>query len=267
MLRKQTMLFPDGATTSELFRELIKCKDDPVYFIKTYCTVVHPVMGSVPLSLYDYQEDAIRTYNSNKRVIQLSSCQTGKTSVLVGYVLWYAIFNPHKTILFTSPNLTQSSETRNRFRLMLAKLPNWMKDSLQLNPVVDNRREIMFSHYSSVLFHNMDNHTGRGLNISMLVCDEFALADSSVQHEFYASILPAIGQNSKIIIASGKSPSKTPTFFDKLWAESSRYGHPYAHIAWNWDIVPGRNPEWMESMRKVIGEDQWCVEFEVEDTI
>ena len=64
--------------TKEMMAEYIKCKLDPIYFIKTYVKVIHPDRGIVPMELYDYQEDMIRTYHTNKMVAVLTSRQQGK---------------------------------------------------------------------------------------------------------------------------------------------------------------------------------------------
>lgn len=58
--------------------ELRRCMDSPVYFIKTYCEIQHPLRGSIPFELYGYQEKMLVTYKDNKQVIVLSARQTGK---------------------------------------------------------------------------------------------------------------------------------------------------------------------------------------------
>jgi hypothetical protein len=59
-------------------KELQRCSTDPIYFIKTYCQIQHPTYGSIPFSLYPYQEDMIRAYQENRQVVVLSARQTGK---------------------------------------------------------------------------------------------------------------------------------------------------------------------------------------------
>ena len=74
-------LKPQGsetAYTQEMLDEIIKCKNDPIYFIKNYIKVIHPDRGLVLMELYEYQERMIRAYHENKRVIFLTSRQQGK---------------------------------------------------------------------------------------------------------------------------------------------------------------------------------------------
>lgn len=62
----------------EHIQELKKCSEDPIYFIKNYCQVQHPVKGAVPFKLYPYQEHMIRAYHSQRQIVVLSARQTGK---------------------------------------------------------------------------------------------------------------------------------------------------------------------------------------------
>jgi len=40
-------------------KEYAKCAQDPVYFMKKYCTIRHPKRGLLKFDLYDFQEDAV----------------------------------------------------------------------------------------------------------------------------------------------------------------------------------------------------------------
>ena len=37
-------------------REYLKCEQDPVHFMRKYCTIQHPTKGKVKFELYAYQE-------------------------------------------------------------------------------------------------------------------------------------------------------------------------------------------------------------------
>lgn len=64
--------------TKEDIRELMKCAQDPIHFIKNYIKVDHPIKGSIPFELYDYQENMVRLFESGRFSIVLSARQTGK---------------------------------------------------------------------------------------------------------------------------------------------------------------------------------------------
>lgn len=64
--------------TREQMLELLRCANDPAYFIKTYVYIKHAKRGKIKFDMYDYQEDMVRKYNSERFNIVLSARQTGK---------------------------------------------------------------------------------------------------------------------------------------------------------------------------------------------
>ena len=40
-------------------REYLKCADDPVHFMRKYCTIQHPKRGKVKFDLYPFQEKCL----------------------------------------------------------------------------------------------------------------------------------------------------------------------------------------------------------------
>ena len=68
--------------TPEQLRELKKCSEDVIYFVKTYCKIQHPVKGEIPFELYPYQEHMLRTFAGERLTVVLSARQTGKALAL-----------------------------------------------------------------------------------------------------------------------------------------------------------------------------------------
>lgn len=66
------------AFTQAEVNEWRKCACDPVYFVKTYCKVIHVDRGLIPFELFDYQEEIIRTYTRERKVIVKLPRQMGK---------------------------------------------------------------------------------------------------------------------------------------------------------------------------------------------
>lgn len=64
-------------TQSEI-DELIKCRDDPVYFFSTYVKIVHLDKGLVHFEPYDYQKDIVQMMSENRFSIFLMPRQMGK---------------------------------------------------------------------------------------------------------------------------------------------------------------------------------------------
>ena len=58
--------------------EYVRCSQDPVYFIKNYVKIISLDKGTIPFSLYDFQEDMIETVHRNRFVIAKCPSQSGK---------------------------------------------------------------------------------------------------------------------------------------------------------------------------------------------
>ena len=53
-------------------QEYLKCAKDPVYFLKKYAVIQHPLKGKVPFALYPFQEKSINDFKSNNYNIILN---------------------------------------------------------------------------------------------------------------------------------------------------------------------------------------------------
>lgn len=64
--------------TKEQIEEYIKCKEDPIYFIKNYIKIISLDKGLINFELFDYQINFIKTVHENRRVIGMFPRQMGK---------------------------------------------------------------------------------------------------------------------------------------------------------------------------------------------
>lgn len=64
--------------THEQVVELAKCMNDPIYFMCSYMKVQHPVRGSIPFEMYDYQKDAVKAFLDHDDCIVMLGRQMGK---------------------------------------------------------------------------------------------------------------------------------------------------------------------------------------------
>ena len=46
-------------------REYLKCAQDPVHFMRKYCTIQHPKKGKVKFDLYPFQEKCLTEFKDN----------------------------------------------------------------------------------------------------------------------------------------------------------------------------------------------------------
>ena len=52
--------------TQEQILEFMRCKDDPVYFAKTYMKIISLDEGLIPFEMYDFQEKLIHNFHNNR---------------------------------------------------------------------------------------------------------------------------------------------------------------------------------------------------------
>lgn len=238
MLYRRTTLHPDGIPDELIKAEIAKCGEDPIYFITKYCKIVHPMLGSIPFELYPKQEAAINDYLTGLNILQLGDRQTGKTSLVAAYALWYAMIRPYKAVMFTSCNLASVYNARYTIKHMLDNLPSWLRPRLH----VDNKQELVFENMSSILFKTPMSHHVRGLSISLLICDEFAYVDDQQQSDFLNCVCPTLSStNSQMIITT--TPNPRSKHFPKLIQDviniSNKQSARYKYINnITWDKIP-----------------------------
>lgn len=64
--------------TEEQVTEYLKCAEDPIYFINTYCKIVTLDHGLQPFKLYDCQINKLKIIHENRKVILMEGRQQGK---------------------------------------------------------------------------------------------------------------------------------------------------------------------------------------------
>lgn len=246
--------------THEQIQELKRCIVDPKYFIRKYIKITHPMHGRIPFELYDYQEDLLDDYEKNQFNIVLSARQTGKTETSAAYLLWYAIFQEHKTILIVSKDSGGAKEIIKKIQDAYESLPNWLKPGIQEDNW--NKHTCGFDNNSRIMAETTTETSGRGLSISLLYCDEFAFVKHYIQSEFWNSIYPTLSTGGSCIITS--TPNGDTNLFAQLWRGAEAGTNSFEDTRIYWDQPPGRDEEFRRQKIADIGETRWLQEFECE---
>jgi len=233
--------------------ELAKCKKDPVYFIRTYVKVQHPVRGTVPFDLYEYQERFIRHMQDNRFTITLQPRQCGKTLTVAMFLLWYAMFNEDALLLIASKNQGHALEIAARVRFAYEELPNWIKCGLKYY----NRHNIEFDNGSRIISEATTEKTGRGLAITKIYLDELAFINPRIQQELWKSLTPTLSTGGSAIISS--TPNGDTELFASLWREANTEGdgkpgrNGYAPFQVDWREHPERSDDYWDTMVSQLG--------------
>ena len=245
--------------TQEQVDEFILCKDDPVYFIKNYIKIVTVDEGLVDFELWDFQEEMINKFNSDRFVICKMPRQTGKSTTIIAYLLHYVLFNEDVKVAILANKGVTARELLSRLQLAYEHLPLW----LQQGVVEWNKGNIELENGSKILASSTSSSAIRGGTFNIIFLDEFAFVPENIADEFFRAVYPTIssGNTTKVFIVS--TPNGMNMFY-KMWVDSTEGRSDYTPIDVHWSQVPGRDAEWKEQTIRNTSEDQFRVEFETE---
>ena len=235
--------------TKDEIEEYLKCADDPIYFIESYCKIVTLDHGLQPFKLYDCQKNKVKIIHENRKVILMEGRQQGKTTTSAAYILWYTLFQGSKTVAILANKATAAREVLYRYQIMYENLPTW----LQQGVTTWNKGDIALEN-GSIVFTAATSASGiRGKSVNLLYVDEAAIIPNNVAEQFFTSVYPTIsaGETTKILLSS------TPLGYNHFWkfwndAENDRNGFVNLFIPY-WDI-PGRDENWASEQRRLLGE-------------
>lgn len=245
--------------TEDQVHEFVLCSQDPIYFIERYVKIITLDKGFVSISLYPFQKQAINDINENRQVILKAGRQLGKTTMVVGYILWYILFNEDKFVAILANKAPTAREILNRIKIAYEALPLWLQQGVK----TWNKGDIELENNCRVMATSTASSAIRGYSISLLYLDEFAFVPSNIADEFFTSVYPTIssGTTSKILISS--TPNGMNHFY-RMWTEAVEGQSGFMHIEANWRQVPGRDQKWADDQRRVLGEEKYLQEVECE---
>lgn len=245
--------------TQEQVFEWYKCSQDPVYFVETYVKIVNIDKGLVNFNLYPYQSEIVTTAVENRFVICKMPRQCGKTTTIVGVMLWYILFHENYSVAILAHKLAQAREILSRIQLAYEHLPKWLQQGI----TEWNKGNIELENGSKILASATSSSAIRGGSFNLVYLDEFAFVENNMQEQFFASVYPTIssGSTSKVLITS--TPNGLNMFF-KLWTDSEEGKNDYKRIDVHWSQMPGRDEKWRQETIRNTSEDQFRVEFECE---
>lgn len=246
-------------TKAEL-EEYVKCSEDPIYFIESYVKIVTIDDGLIPIKLWKFQKDAIRACHNYNRFVYKAARQLGKTTTIAtGYLLWYALFNPDKTIGILAQKEKTAIEILSRIKTAYLNLPLWIQQGVE----EWNKQSIELENGSKILSESTSSGAIRGFTISLLYLDEFAFVPNNIAHDFLTSVYPTIssGKTSKIIISS--TPNGMNHFY-KMVTDAKFKRNGFKLLEHDWRARPDRDKKWEKDQRSVLGEEKFLQEMEGE---
>ena len=245
------------AFTEAQLKEFVKCGKNPIYFIENYVKVVSIDEGLVPFKLYPFQKEMIGTFHNNRFTICKLPRQSGKSTVLLAYLVHYLIYNETVNVAILANKAQTARDLLGRFQLAYEHLPEWMQQGV----VNWNKGSLELENGSKILASSTSASAVRGGSYNLIFLDEFAFVPSHIAEQFFSSVYPTItaGQTSKVMIVS--TPHGMNMFY-KLWQDAENKRNEFVPIEVHWSEVPGRDEKWREQTIKNTSEQQFLQEFE-----
>jgi len=245
--------------TKENIIEYGKCAEDPLYFIKNYVQIVSLDHGLVPFEMYGFQEGMVSTMHDNRFSIFKLPRQSGKSTIIISYLLHYALFNANVNIAVLANKSITARDILSRLQLAYENLPKWMQQGI----IAWNKGNIELENGSKIVAAATSSSAIRGGSYNIIFLDEFAFVPSNVAEQFFASVYPTItsGQNTKVIIVS--TPHGMNMFY-KIWVDAQERRNDYIATEVHWSEIPGRDEEWKKETIRNTSESQFNSEFECE---
>ena len=243
--------------------EYVKCRKDPVYFIKKYGKIRHPTKGLLSFELWDFQEETVQSFLDESYNIILKARQLGISSLCAAYAGWMATFFKNREIYILATKRDTATNLVDKVRVFLEAVPDWLKSEI----VIDNRQSLEMVNGSKIKSGATGSNAqdaARSEALSLLIIDEAAFIKS--MDTIWTAAQPTLATGGDCIVLS--SPNGIGNWFHKSYIEaeagiSERVGGKnisFKAITLPWSKHPERDEEWARDERKKIGDQAFAQE-------
>lgn len=152
--------------TPDMIKEIIKCKEDILYFAENYFYIQNLDKGKIKIPLWGFQKSLIKAMkeppNGKKHICILAARQMSKTTVMTIYLLHEFLFKKDYTIAILANREATAIEILGRIQMAYSLLPIWM----QRGVVVYNKKEVLLENGVRILASSTSSNSIRGYSIN-----------------------------------------------------------------------------------------------------
>ena len=228
-------------------QEYVKCALDPIYFMKEYCYIQHPVKGKMKFNLYPFQEKTLGALKDHDYNIILKARQLGISTLSAGYSLWLMNFHLDKNILVIATKQEVAKNLVTKVRVMHKELPNWLKQGC----VEDNKLSLRYKNGSQIKAISSTGEAGRSEALSLLIIDEAAFIKNI--DEIWGASQQTLATGGKCIALS--TPNGMGNWFHKTWSSAETGENNFNFIKLHWTVHPNRGQQWRDDQNSLLGPD------------
>lgn len=239
---------PTNKQIKEYFREeYVKCALDPIYFMRNYCYIQHPVQGKIKFDLYDFQERTLKDLKDNDYNVILKARQLGISTLTAGYSLWLMNFHNDKNILVIATKQEVAKNLVTKVRVMHKLSPDWLKQGC----VEDNKLSLRYKNGSQIKAISSTSEAGRSEALSLLVMDEAAFIKNI--DDIWAASQQTLATGGKCIALS--TPNGMGNWFHQTWVGAEEGTNNFNFIKLHWTVHPDRDKKWRADQNALLGPD------------
>lgn len=250
--------------TTEQLEEIKKCKDDFLYFLKTYLWIKHTSKGRIKWDHpYPFQEELGRALQNGDDVFVCKSRRVGASTLVCAYGLWLCMFWPDREVLYLSEKEGKAKSLLTRTRFMLRNLPAWMRPKTGSNTKTELEFKFSVGDQTASSRINSLTTTGRsgaGEDAALVLMDEAAFIPDA--DEVWGAIAPTAAFGGQRAVVS--TPNGTANFFYRNVSAMRRgedTGFTYIEAHWKRDC--GLSDEWYKRATVGLSVQMRLQEFEL----
>ena len=237
-------------------REYLKCVEDPIHFMRKYCTIQHPQKGKVKFDLYPFQERCLKEFKEERYNIILKSRQLGISTLSAGFSLWTMLFKNDKNILVIATGKDVAKNLVTKVRVMYDNLPSWLKTNVEET----NKLSLRFTNGSQIKAIASNESAGRSEALSLLILDEAAFIDKV--DEIWTAAQQTLATGGNCIALS--TPNGVGNWFHKQWVGAEDGTNEFNTIRLHWTDHPDRDQTWRDEQDKILGPSQAAQECDAD---
>lgn len=208
----------------------------------------------------NYQNGLLKRLQKNNFNIIKSTRQAGVSTMSAIYLLWYALFNPNKTIVICSDTLLFSKDILQTIYDMNLALPEHLKGKI----ITKQSEKLVFDNKSQIRVVSTESESFRGWVASLIFWDNCAFTKDTSAREVFKNIMPAImSSNGKIILASSSPHTDTFTLFDEIFYDAYNGESSFKSFNIRCHQVPGRDIKWQKEKKLALGAKIFNAEYNV----
>jgi hypothetical protein len=229
-------------------QELIRCAQDPIYFMKKYYWIQHPTKGRMQFGLYLFQEKVLTIFQQNEYNIVNKSRQLGISTLVSAYSLWMMLFNKDKNILVVATKQDTAKNLVTKVSFAYDHLPNWIKEFAG-GTEFNNKLSIKLNNGSQIKAVSAAADSGRSEAVSLLVLDEAAFIDNI--ETIFTAAQQTLATGGRCIAIS--TPNGTGNWFHKEFTKAEIGENKFIAIRLPWTVHPERTQVWRDEQDKILG--------------